>query len=118
MLILRWLINALVLILISQLIPGFIVTSFYSALIAALLLGLVNATIRPILLILTIPINIITLGLFTFVINAVMLLLVSTVVKGFSITSFSSALLGGLILWLVSLLVNYTIRDARKYRIT
>ena len=106
MIILRWLLNTVTLLFVAQLVPGFVVETFWSALIAALVLGLVNAVIRPVLLILTLPINFLTLGLFTFVINALMLLLVSHIVKGFTITSFAAALVGGIVLWLVSLLTN------------
>ena len=106
MIILRWLLNTVTLLFVAQLVPGFVVETFWSALIAALVLGLVNAVIRPFLLILTLPINFLTLGLFTFVINALMLLLVSHIVKGFTITNFAAALVGGIVLWLVSLLTN------------
>lgn len=100
-------INTLALLLISRLIPGFLVTSLFSALVASLLLGLVNAVVRPIILLLTLPINLITLGLFTFVVNALMLLLVSNVVKGFTITSFAAAFVGALLLWAISWLSNF-----------
>jgi putative membrane protein len=106
MIILRWLFNALALLLVAGLVSGFQVSSIGTALIVALVLGLVNAVIRPVLVILTLPINILTLGLFTFVINALMLLLVSSVVKGFTIDGFGPALEGALILWLISLATN------------
>ena len=105
-LILRWLIIASTLILIGYYLPGIAVISFYSALIAALILGLINAIIRPILLVLTIPINILTLGLFTFVINALMFWLTSTVVKGLYVDDFKSAFFGALILTIASWIVN------------
>lgn len=106
MLLLRWLLNAIALLLIANLLPGFHVDSFYAALIAALVLGLVNILIKPFLLLLTFPINIVSLGLFTFVINAVMLLLVSSVVKGFTIDGFGAAFLGALLLWIISMGIN------------
>ncbi|MFH0804839.1 MAG: phage holin family protein [Patescibacteria group bacterium] len=99
---LRWLLNAAALMAVAYLVPGFHVQTFYTALIVALVLGIVNAVIKPILVILTLPISILTLGLFTFVINASLLLLVSTVVKGFEVESFTAALLGGLVLWVIS----------------
>lgn len=103
---LRWIINALVLLGIAYIVPGFEVASFYSALVIVVILGLVNAIIRPILLLLTLPINILTLGLFTFVINALMLWFVSSVVEGFVVTGFGAAFIGALILsfasWLLS----------------
>jgi putative membrane protein len=106
MLILRWFLSAVALILVSYIVPGFHVDSLTAAFITALLLGLVNAIIRPILLLLTLPINILTLGLFTLVINALMLLLVSSIYRGFTIDSFSSALWGGLILWVIGWITN------------
>lgn len=105
-LLLRWLISALVLMFIAYYVPGIHVTSFYSALVAALILGLVNALIRPLLLLLTLPINIFTFGLFTLVINALMFWLASTVVKGFYVAGFWPAFWGALIMWIVGWFVN------------
>ncbi|MFA5061879.1 MAG: phage holin family protein [Patescibacteria group bacterium] len=102
----RWLISALVLMFIAYYVPGIHVTSFYSALVAALILGLVNALIRPLLLLLTLPINIFTFGLFTLVINALMFWLASTVVKGFYVAGFWPAFWGALIMWIVGWFVN------------
>lgn len=104
--ILRWVINALALLLVTNIVSGFNIDGFYPALIAALLLGFVNAIIRPILLLLTLPINILTLGLFTFVVNALMLWFVATIVKGFDITSFSTAIFAAIILWLIGMVTN------------
>lgn len=100
-LILRWIVSALSLLLVAYLIPGFEVSGFYAALIAALILGLVNAVIRPILIILTLPITILTLGLFTLVINALMLWFVASFIDGFAIAGFAAAFWGALVLWLV-----------------
>ena len=105
-LILRWLISAGTLLLISYYVPGIVVVSFYSALVAALVLGLINALIRPLLIILTLPINIVTLGVFTLVINALMFWLASSVVKGFFVFGFWSAFWGALIMCLVGWAVN------------
>lgn len=98
----RWLLNAAVLLLVAYIVPGFHVDSFYTALIVALVLGILNAVIKPILVILTLPITILTLGLFTFIINAGLILLVSTMVKGFTVDGFVPALVGGLVLWVMS----------------
>lgn len=103
---LRWFLNAAVLLMVAYIVSGFQVNSFYTALIVALALGIVNAIIKPILVILTLPINILTLGLFTFVINAVLILFVSTIVKGFSVDGFMPALIGGIIIWLFSWFTN------------
>jgi putative membrane protein len=105
-LLIRWLIYAVAIMLLTYIIPGISVRSFYSALIAALVLGLVNAVIRPLLILLTLPVNILTLGLFTLVINALMLWLVASVVKGFDVKNFVAAFLGALVLWAVSWFTN------------
>ncbi len=110
----RWIINALALLLVANVVPGFGVDSFYAALIAALVLGLVNALVRPLFFILTLPITILTLGLFTFVINAFMILLVSTIVKGFVVEGFTPALLAALLLWMFSLATNWIIKQAKE----
>jgi len=100
-------INALILFLIPSIVPGVSVESFYAALIVALVLALVNALIKPILILFTLPINILTLGLFTLVINGFMFYLVSTIVKGFDITNFTAAFFAALVYSLISLLVSY-----------
>ena len=105
-LIVRWILNAAALLLVSYLVPGVMVASTYAAFVAAALLGLANAIIRPILILLTLPINILTLGLFTLVINGLMVWLVSSVVKGFDVASFSAAFWAALLLWLIGWLTN------------
>lgn len=112
----RWLINALALLLVAAVVPGFSVQSFYAALIAALVLGFVNATIRWVLIYLTLPINLITLGLFTFVINALMILLVATIVKGFDVAGFLPALTAAILLWLISFVTNWVLGDTDSGR--
>lgn len=109
----RWILNAIALLFVAYVVPGFGVESLYTALIAAFVLGLVNALVRPLLFILTLPVTILTLGLFTFVLNALMILLVSTIVKGFTVDGFVPALLGSLVLWVVSLLTNWVIDQAK-----
>ncbi|MCH7492685.1 phage holin family protein [Patescibacteria group bacterium] len=105
-LIIRLILNAGALLLVAYLVPGFSVDSFYSALIVAVALGIVNAIIKPILIILTLPITILTLGLFTLVINGLLIWFVSTIVKGFNVESFTAALIGGVILWVISWFTN------------
>lgn len=112
-LLLRWIINALAIILVTRVVPGVSVDGFYWALIVALVLGIVNALIRPILLLLTLPINVLTLGLFTLVINALMLWLVSSLLRGFHISGFSAAFWGALVLWAVSWITNSML--SKKY---
>lgn len=103
---LRWVINALILMGIAYIVPGIEVISFWTALIVSLVLALVNAVIKPIILLLTLPINILTLGLFTLIINGFMFWLVSTIVKGFTITNFWSAVIAALIYSLISIALS------------
>jgi len=104
--ILRWLLLAAALLLVAQLYPGVVVKSFGSALIAALVLGLFNALLRPILVLLTLPVTLITLGLFLFVINALMFYFAASVLDGFSVTGFGAALIGSVIYSLCGLVID------------
>jgi putative membrane protein len=115
-LITRWLINALGLVLVSRILPG---VSFegqggwqvlVTVLAAAALLGLVNAAIRPVLLVLTLPINLLSLGLFTLFINGAMLWLVSKIVPGFIVQGYGAAVLGALLLSVISMLISMLFR--------
>lgn len=114
----RWIINALALLLVAYVLPGFTVASFGWAMIVAVFLGICNAVIRPILLILTLPITILTLGIFSFVINALMIMLVSSLLEGFEVASFSTAFIAALILWAVSWFTNTIVRSSREPRPT
>jgi putative membrane protein len=91
-------------------IPGVMVGSFFSALWVALFLGVVNILVRPVLIFITLPINILTLGLFTFVINAVLILLASSVIKGFEVAGFWWALLYSIVLSLVNYIINLIVQ--------
>ena len=95
--IVKWLLSAAALIAVAYLYNGVQVTSFGSALIAAFVIGLFNMILRPVLVILTLPVTLITLGLFLFVINALMFWAASGVLDGFQVTGFGAALLGSLI---------------------
>jgi putative membrane protein len=95
----------------SYLITGIHVSGFFSAFFAAAILGVLNVFFRPVLLILTLPINILTLGLFTFVINAVLLKMASGVISGFDVHGFWAAVWGGLIISLVNWLLSSFITD-------
>ena len=106
-LILRWLINAAAILVIAYYLPGIGVSGFYAALIAALVLGIINALLRPLLILLTLPVNVLTLGLFTLVINALLFWFTATIVKGFTVADFGSAFLGALIMWIVSWITNW-----------
>ena len=107
----RWLLLTISIILTSYLVDGIYVASFFSALFAALVLGILNALFRPVLIVITLPINILTLGLFTFVINALLLKMVSGVVPGFYVYGFWSAVFGSLIISLVSWLLSSFVSD-------
>lgn len=95
--IVRWMLLAAALLLVAHVLPGVVVNSFPSALLAAFVLGLFNTLLRPILVLLTLPVTLITLGLFLFVINALMFYFAAHVLDGFSVTGFGVALLGSLI---------------------
>ncbi|MGE5617233.1 MAG: phage holin family protein [Bacillota bacterium] len=110
----RWVVNAAVLLLIAYLYPGVRVESFFAALMAALALGLVNAVVRPILVILTLPVTILTLGLFLFVINALLFWLVAEVVKGFVVSGFLSALVGSILYSVITLVTSGILFGRRK----
>jgi putative membrane protein len=96
-LILRWLLLAAALLLVAYLYPGVQVTSFGAAMIAALVLGLLNTLLRPVLVLLTLPVTLITLGLFLFVINAAMFYLAARLLDGLNVNGFGAALIGSLI---------------------
>jgi len=113
-LLLRWLLNALALLAVAYLYPGVRVESFFSAAVAALALGLANALIRPILVVLTLPVTIITLGLFLFVINATLFWLVAQVIKGFYVQGFLAALVGSILYSLITLVVSWVVSGSRK----
>ena len=113
-LLVRWFINALALMLVAYLYSGVQVNGIFAALIAALVLGLVNAVIRPLLVILTLPVTILTLGLFIFVINAFMFWFVTEIVKGFTVTGFTAALIGSLMFSVISLVTNWLVFDTDK----
>jgi putative membrane protein len=101
-----WLINALALLAVSYLMPSVQVTSFGAALAAALVLGLVNAFIRPILVVLTLPVTVVTLGLFIFVINGLLFLGVANLLEGFYVAGFWPAIFGAILFSLVSWLLS------------
>jgi len=113
---LRWLILTFSIIATSYLIDGIQVSGFLSAFFAAAILGILNAFFRPILLILTLPVNILSLGLFTFVINAVMLMMVSGVISGFKVYGFWSAVFGSLLISLVSWILTSFISERGTVR--
>lgn len=105
-LIVRWILYSLSIVFIAWLIPGIGVSSFMTALFVAILLGLINTFLKPILLFITLPINFLTLGLFTLVINALLLLLAGHIAPGFSVDGFWSAFFGSIILSALSVPIS------------
>ena len=110
----RWAINAAALLLVAYLFPGVKIESFVAALMAALVLGLINAVIRPILVILTLPVTLLTLGLFLFVINALLFWLVAEIVKGFHVDGFLAAFIGSILYSLITLLTSWILFSGKK----
>ena len=101
-LLLVWLINAVALVAVAYLLPGIEVSNFVTALIAALVLGLVNAVIRPILILLTLPVTLLTLGLFIFVINGLMFWLVGSFIEGFVVSGLWWGIAGAVVYSIIS----------------
>ena len=108
-LLLNWVLSALAVWIVSQVVPGIHVNSAMTALIAALVIGLVNATIGFLIKILTFPLTLITLGLFWFVINALMLELASVLVRGFEVHGFLAAFIGAIVLSIVSSILHWLV---------
>jgi putative membrane protein len=104
-----WLLNALALIAVAYIMPSIAITTFWSALVAALVLGLVNAVVRPVLILLTLPVTVVTLGLFILVLNGLLFWLVGSFVEGFVVqgfwAGFFGAILFSIVSWLLSALV-------------
>jgi putative membrane protein len=114
--VLRLIVNAAALWVAAQLVPGIVVTGFTPLLLAALVLGLINAIVRPVLLVLTLPLTLMTLGFFIFILNAFCLWLTSRIVPGFIVQSFAAALLGALVVSIVSWLLTAFVSDAGRWR--
>ena len=119
-LLIRWLVLTVAIVVAAYLMEGIRVEGFFSALCAAAMLGILNAFFRPVLIILTLPLNVITLGLFTFVINAVLLMMASGVISGFRVEGFWAALFGSLVIsivnWVLSSFINEQGRVERVNR--
>lgn len=102
----RFVLNALAVMAAAYIVPGITVSDFWTALVAAIVIGLLNALVRPLVILLTLPVNILTLGLFTFVINALLFWLAASVVGGFHVAGFGAAFWGALVFWLISWFTN------------
>ncbi len=103
---LRWILFAALIVFTAWIIPGITVSNFLSAMLVCVILALINAFIKPLLTFITIPINVLTLGLFSFVINALMLWLAGYITPGFAVNGFLSALLGSIILAVFTPVIN------------
>ncbi|HHV15472.1 MAG TPA: phage holin family protein [Gelria sp.] len=110
--VIRWLLSILALLLTAALIPAFELT-WWGAIVGSIFLGIINAVIRPLLIILTLPLNVISLGLFTLVINGFMLWITSVTVKGFDIHGFGWAILSALIYSVLCFLISMLVDDRR-----
>jgi putative membrane protein len=115
-LLIRWLILTAAILAAAHLLDGIVVSGLPAAIFAALILGILNALFRPILLILTLPLNILTLGLFTFVINALLLMMVSGVLGGFEVQGFWPAFIGALIISVISWGLTSLISDEGRFQ--
>jgi putative membrane protein len=102
----KWLLSAVALLAVANLYDGVVVQSFSAAMVAALVIGLLNAVLRPILVVLTLPVTVLTLGLFLFVINALMFYWASALLEGFQVRGFGAALIGSLLYTLLGLVIH------------
>jgi len=110
----QWVVSGVAIIITAYLLPGVAVEGFLAALVTALILGLINAIIRPILILLTLPLNILTLGLFTLVINALLVILAATIVPGFAVQGFWWALLFGIVLAIVNFALSPLLKSPQS----
>jgi putative membrane protein len=115
---LRFLINAIALYCIARYVPGIHANGIGTALLAALIFGIVNAIVRPIVLLLTLPLTIVTLGLFVFIVNALMFWLATWITPGFTVHGFRAALIGAIIMMVVGFITNHLLRGNRMARVS
>ena len=115
--VIRWVATALAIGVAAQVLPGIQVDGLWAAIVAALLLGLANVTLRPILLLLTLPLTVVTLGLFALVVNGAMLVLVASVVKGVHVAGFGSAVLGAILISLVGSLLTWLLQPRPRVHV-
>ncbi|MDD2732368.1 MAG: phage holin family protein [Desulfuromonadaceae bacterium] len=104
--VLKWALNSLALFIVMKLIPGIHIDQFQDLLLATLVIGLLNVFLRPIIVLLTLPVTLLTLGLFTFVINGLMFFLAAHLVSGFHVTGFGAAFIAALLFSLISSVLN------------
>lgn len=111
-LLIQWLLYAIALLVVSRIVPGFVVAGLWPAMVAALVIGLLNATVGFFLKIVTFPLSIVTLGLFLLVINALMILLASSIVRGFRVNGFVPAFWGAVVLALLGMAIRALTKNA------
>ncbi len=111
-LLVQWLLSAVALLIVSKIVPGFHVEGLWPALIASLVIGLLNATVGLVLKIITFPLSIVTLGLFLLVINGLMILVASSIVRGFIVRGFFPAFWGAVVLALLGMVIRAVAKDA------
>ena len=113
-LLVKWILSAVLLLIVAHFVPGFMVTSFTAALIAAVVIGLVNGTLGVFLKIVTLPLTFLTFGIFLLIINALMLMVASAIVPGFHVAGFLPAFCGGVLLSILHLLVHWLMPKKRE----
>ncbi|MGY8904937.1 MAG: phage holin family protein [Burkholderiales bacterium] len=115
-LLLQWLLSAAALLMVAYLYSGVVISSFGAAMLAALVMGLLNAVVRPILVVLTLPVTVVTLGLFLFVINALMFWAASGLLAGFAVSGFVAALIGSLLYSVLGMLIDVALQQVFSKR--
>jgi len=113
-LILKWVLNAFALFFVMKLVPGIQIDRFQDLLVGALVLGLLNAFLRPLVLLLTLPVTVVTLGLFTLVINGLMFYLAATMVHGFQVSGFGAAFVAALLFSIFTFILNMLFGTERR----
>ncbi|MEA3312978.1 MAG: phage holin family protein [Caldisericota bacterium] len=109
-----WIINAISFFIVSQIVAGMQFENFVSILLAGIVLGIVNATLKPLFIVISLPISVLTLGLFLIIINAIMLEIVVAIVPGFSLVSFWTAIWGSILLSIVSMIIMHVLFPRRR----
>lgn len=117
-LLVRWLISAASIMVVAYVVPGFVVHGIVAALIAAVIIGLVNATLGSIVKLLTLPLTFLTLGLFLLVVNAIMLKVAAAIAPGFEVQTWTAAFIGAILLSLVSTFLHWIVGDKRSEVVT
>jgi len=112
----KWIVLTASILLVSYLLNGIKIDHFLTAFFAAAVLGILNSIVRPILILLTLPINLLTFGIFTFIINAALLMLVSVIIPGFDIDGFWTAVVGSILISIINAFLNWILRDNRAPR--